>query len=96
MGRQVSLIFVVSLVGILLCAGAVLAAADQGYDLPWWTVDGGGGHSQGPGYVLDGSIGQPDAKPVLNGGNYRLMSGFWGGAAAVQYTVYLPLVVKGK
>lgn len=96
MSRRVNMIFVAGLAGILLFAGAVLAAANQGYDLSWWTVDGGGAtFSEGGGYELSGTAGQPDAGPVLEGGNYRLVGGFWAGAAAVRYTFYLPLVVQG-
>ena len=58
---------------ILLAAltGAALAQAN-GYTLPWWTVDGGGG------YTLSGTAGQPDAGPLVGGG-YTLHGGFWGG-----------------
>ncbi|GBD08545.1 hypothetical protein HRbin22_00785 [Candidatus Thermoflexus japonica] len=35
------------------------------------------------------------AAGALSGGNYTLVGGFWGGAvAAVQYRVYLPLVLR--
>jgi len=64
------------------------------YDLSWWTVDGGGAaFSTNGGYTLGGTLGQPDAG-VMSGEGYTLAGGFWGGAA-VQYKVYLPLVVKG-
>ena len=64
------------------------------YDLSWWTVDGGGAaFSTNGGYTLGGTLGQPDAG-ALSGGGYTLAGGFWSGAA-VQYKVYLPLVVKG-
>jgi len=74
---------------VLLLAGAV--TAQGGYDLSWWTVDGGGGaFSSGPGYSLDGTLGQPDAG-LLSGPGYALAGGFWQGAAGI-YRVYLPLV----
>ena len=64
-----------------------------GYDLSWWTVDGGGQtFSTGGGYSLGGTIGQPDAG-LLAGTGYRLGGGFWSGAAAV-YDVYLPVVMR--
>ena len=66
---------------------------DTGYELAWWTVDGGGyTWSTGGAYALGGTVGQPDAG-VLQGGDYTLAGGFWGGAAA-QYRVYLPLVLR--
>ena len=80
-------------VGLL---GSVQANAQSrgGYDLSWWTVDGGGStlSDDGSGYTLGGTIGQPDAS-VWQGDGYTLAGGFWGGAA-VEYRVYLPLVVR--
>jgi hypothetical protein len=70
---------------LLLLAGAFLATA-------WWTVDGGGDVLEGDGYTLSGTIGQPDAA-VWQGNGYVLSGGFWGGAAAVEYAVYLPPTV---
>ena len=67
-------------------------ALSAGYDLAWWTVDGGGAaFSTNGGYTLGGTLGQPDAG-VMSGGGYTLAGGFWGGAA-VQYKVLLPLVL---
>jgi len=85
----------------LLVLGAGIVLAQQGgqvpragYDLSWWTVDGGGGAwSSGPGYSLAGTIGQPDAG-VLSGPDYTLGGGFWQGGGSV-YHVYLPLVMRG-
>ena len=61
--------------GLLLVALALPAAAPQ--VITRWSVDGGGGRSQGGQYVLTGSIGQPDAKPLMQGGQYRIGAGFW-------------------
>ena len=80
---------------VLLAVGAAGARAQTGggYDLTWWTVDGGGGTLSGGGYTLMGTVGQADAGPALAGGGYALEGGFWAGAA--RYRVYLPLVVRG-
>lgn len=43
-------------------------------------------------YQLGSTVGQPDAG-VLSGGGYTLVGGFWGGAA-IQYRIYLPLVLR--
>jgi len=69
---------------------------DGGYDLSWWTVDGGGGTlTDGvSGYSLSGTAGQPDAA-TWQGEGYSLAGGFWGGAVPVEYAVYLPLVLRG-
>jgi len=86
--------YVLLLIALLsLSAPFALAQSGGGYDLTWNTVDGGGyTWSEGGGYSLGGTIGQPDAG-VLQGGGYTLVGGFWGGAAA-QYRVYLPLVLR--
>ncbi len=79
---------------VLVVARAAFAQAD-GYTLPWWTSDGGGGDSRGGRYTLSGTIGQPDAG-TLSGSGYWLEGGFWsgvGGAAQVQ-RVYLPLTAR--
>jgi hypothetical protein len=51
------------------------AQAQSGYTLDWFTVDGGGGTSNGGSYALNGTIGQPDAG-TLSGGSYTLDGGF--------------------
>jgi len=82
------------LVTIVLLLAASTALAWPGFDVSWWTVDGGGGAASGGSYTLTGAIGQPDAG-VLTGGDYTLGGGFWGGgAAAVEYKVYLPMVLR--
>jgi len=89
--RQTTLLL--ALTALLLLASVALAQSGGGYDLSWSTVDGGGATwSEGGGYSLGGTVGQPDAE-VLSGGGYTLAGGFWGGAAA-RYGVYLPLVLR--
>ncbi len=86
------------LAAALLAVSVVLAQSGGGYDLSWWTVDGGGGAVSGGGYVLTGTAGQPDAGAALTGGGYTLTGGFWPGAAAAPsgYNLYLPLVVRKR
>lgn len=78
---------------VLLGSGWVLANSNTGFDLSWWTIDGGGGNLSGGSYVLDGAIGQPDAG-ALQGGIYGLDGGFWGGMAQTGNSVYLPVVLR--
>jgi len=60
---------------------APVALAGSGtFEITWYTIDGGGGVSGGGGFVLSGTIGQPDAGSA-SGGNFALAGGFWGGAA---------------
>ena len=73
-------------------APGILAAPDSlpaEFSIPWWTVDNGGGTSQGGAYVLSGTAGQPDAASST-GGDYLLRSGFWSGE--FSYRTYIPLV----
>jgi len=97
--------------GLALCLVAALAggaAAQQGYqvarsgyDLSWWTVDGGGEtFSSGGNYSLGGTIGQPDAgllqstaPRAVTGTGYTLAGGFWSGGGQLR-RVYLPLVMR--
>jgi hypothetical protein len=60
------------------------AASTTGFEVPWWTVDSGGGVSSGGGFEVIGTIGQPDAAPKLVGGCWSIDPGFWGAYAAVQ------------
>ncbi len=68
----------VLLLAILFFLPAAIAFAQfDGYDLSWWTVDGGGAtFSTGGTYRLGGTIGQPNAGE-LSGGDYTLYGGFW-------------------
>ena len=79
------------LVAGLLLASAVLAQTGDGYDLTWWTVDGGGGTVSGSGYTLTGTAGQPEPGPALTGGDYTLYSGFWPGGGEAPPACEHPL-----
>jgi len=91
---------------LLFCAGGVALAQtgggastglSTGYDLTWWTADGGGGTASGGGYALHGTAGQPDAGPSLAGGGYTLTGGFWAGRSAggtPGHKMYFPVVSK--
>ncbi len=92
MGRKFGLRALLVL-GLLLLVGSVVVWAAGGYDLSWWTVDGGGGRSSGGAYTLRGTVGQPDAGE-MTGGSFRLVGGFWGGAGGGGWGLYLPLVTR--
>ena len=69
---------------VLVFAGALLlfsagarAQTLPTYDIPWYTMDGGGGSSAGGDLALDGTIGQADAGGALTGGVWDAYSGFW-------------------
>jgi hypothetical protein len=74
---------------------AASAAMDGGYDLSWWSVDGGGHTFSGDGeYELSGTTGQPDAGLGRTTGGYRLRGGFWS-FGPPRYDTYLALMLKG-
>jgi len=89
MRRERLSILLTSLALLFLLGGAALAS--NGYSLDWWTVDGGGGVSQGGSYTLQGSIGQPDAG-LLNADSYGMGGGFWQSAPFIEGQVYLPII----
>jgi hypothetical protein len=73
---------------LVACTGAAAAAMQSGEPSPYGTpryrvishtVDAGGGESGNDGWRVAGTIGQPDADPLLpaRGGRFRLDAGFW-------------------
>lgn len=48
----------------------------QQFQIPWFTIAGGGGDSSGGSYAVSGTIGQP-VTGFSSGGNYTLEGGFW-------------------
>ena len=65
----------------------------DGYDLSWFSIDGGGAtFSEGGAYSLGGSIGQADAG-AMSGGTYALTGGFWAGVPA-NYSAFAPLILR--
>jgi len=79
-----------ALAALLLLAGVILANGTPSIDR--YVIGGGGGHSEATPYALDGTIGQP-VVGLASGDGYELCSGFWCGAA-VEYKIYLPLVLR--
>lgn len=89
MSRIVGLILKVVLAGCVLTSAFALTGGgfleDEGYDLNWYTIDGGGAmFSSSGGYELSGTIGQPDAGQPMTGGEYTLTGGFWPGVGALS------------
>ena len=72
-----------TLIGFLVLAlAATTVAAAGSYEVNWWTVNGGGDTSEGDTYAVSGTLGQPDAGPLLEGTQFTVVGGFWGGAGA--------------
>ena len=82
-------------IGLALLILALTAAALAGpgsFQIDWWTTDGGGGLASGGSYSLNGTAGQPDAGPLLSGGNYTAAGGFW--TVETQHRLYLPIIIR--
>ena len=76
---------------LLLTIQVVHAAAPPTNTQDWWTVDSGGGASQGGTYSLSGTVGQ--AEPgLVYGEEYSLAGGFWAALQAALEKLFLPLV----
>jgi len=89
--RQTTLFL--ALIAFILLSSVAFAQSGGGYDLTWSTVDGGGyTWSEGGGYSLGGTVGQPDAGAISDG-SYTLAGGFWGGGL-IPYRINLPLVLR--
>lgn len=99
LGATALLLLALGAAGLFYPPAGAAQQPQQVYVLSWWTVDGGGGASGAAGqYALEGTAGQPDAGPLLTGGNYQLVGGFWPGgglSGEYWYRIYLPLVLRG-
>ena len=63
------------------------AQSGGGYDLSWWTIDGGGvTFATGGAFNLGGTVGQPDASNALTGGTFSLTGGFWFAPACIPHS----------
>jgi hypothetical protein len=91
------LFILIGIIVILVIPNIVDAAPppEEGFQIDWWTVAGGGGESTDGSYNLKGTIGQHDAGS-LQGGDYGLQGGFWveGVQKIVEFIIHLPLILK--
>jgi hypothetical protein len=68
------------------------AAPRSGYEISWYTIDGGGAQDLSGGtYTLSGTAGQFDAGSQ-SGGSYALYGGYW--VELFGYRLYLPLILR--
>jgi hypothetical protein len=86
-------ILALSILVVLLLTSTVLSAstAPSAYEVQRYVIAGGGGHSEGDGLTLDGTVGQA-VVGTTSQVPYDLCSGFWCGMG--KYTFYLPLVLR--
>ncbi len=95
-------VIVITLLVVLFAIAWSALAQSLSFELPWFTVAGGGGVAQSTDgmYVVGGTIGQPDAGMAASGtGMYTVVGGFWSWASvpqppAIRHFVYLPAVLN--
>lgn len=75
--------FALAVIG-LTCSAAALGGS---YSLAGSTIDGGGQHSQGARFAVEGTIGQPDVDPA-SGSRFTLAGGFWPEAPVTTDTIF--------
>ena len=80
-------------VAIIITLLITSAFASVGYELMWFTIDGGGGtFTSGEDYTLVGSVGQHDTG-IMGDCNISIKGGFWG-YAGLNYCILLPLIQR--
>ncbi|MBN2389180.1 MAG: hypothetical protein JXR84_00565 [Anaerolineae bacterium] len=86
----------VLILGSFLLIG-IARAAPVAFELPWWTIDNGGGRSTAGVYALNGTSGQPDVGQ-MSGGNFFISGGFWQQSQTVTtpHYIYLPLTLRNS
>jgi hypothetical protein len=67
-----------------------LFAVASAFDVPWHTIDDGGGVTSGGDFAAVITIGQPEPHAELVGGTYRLRGGFW-----PRYDDSIPIFADG-
>jgi hypothetical protein len=87
------------LIGLWLITSTAVAQSPDGYELDWWTVDGGGAKLSDAGAILtlEGTVGQPDAGVLNHEDSISLAGGFWAGGEpqpGAGYSIYLPLILR--
>ena len=84
---------------ITVAALSLAVAAHGQFSIPWFAMDGGGGTSAGGTFTLSGTVGQPEAAPMLAGGAFTLEPGFWSSVTVQQMpgapTLKIQLVANG-
>ncbi len=80
-----SLIAVVG-IGIVVCGHA----AEQTYELSWFTFGGGGDASTNDFFRLSSTVGQAGAGTMMYPDHYQLDGGFWAGALRARPVIPLP------
>ena len=86
------------IVVLLLLAAVVVSAVDLGYEVKWWSINGGAQISSGDGFSLTGIAGQPEAGPGMTGDDFTVSGGYWSGdlepVQPADGAIFLPVIQK--
>lgn len=87
------IVILMALLGSLLLASVALAMSSTNYALDWFTpLAGTGGSASSTNYAVTFTVGQ-SAAGTFSSTNYGACLGYWCGTA-VEYSVYLPVVLR--
>jgi len=94
MKRVILLLIVMLFLGLAIVAAQTSAMSSTNYRLDWFVpLTGSGGAASSTNYAVNFTVGQ-SAIGTASDTSYRGCLGFWCGAVAVEYKIYLPLVLR--
>lgn len=69
---------------LMLTLSSAAGAGDPPvFEIPWYSIDGGGGTSEGGQFTVTGTIGQHDTG-TMTGGEFEISGGFWAASSLLQ------------
>lgn len=89
--QKIAIVWITAIIVLLVSFESAMVLAGESFNIAWWTMDGGGGLSQGDTFSVNGTIGQSDAG-IMVGEQYVLQSGFWIAANPSNSLLFLPVV----
>lgn len=73
-----------TLVVLLTLAATTVSIVADPFKISRWTIDSGGGTSEGDRFRVTGTIGQPESGASSSGGRFTVTSGFWNAIRVIQ------------
>lgn len=89
--QKIAVVWFTAVIVLLFLFEGAMVLAGESFNIAWWTVEGGGGLSQGGTFSINGTIGQSDTGTMV-GEQYVLQSGFWITANPSNNLLFLPVV----
>ncbi len=73
---RIRVAMILTLAVLLLMVTITLAQSGGDFSLSSWTINNGGGESNGGSFSVSAVLGRPDAGALMDGGQFRLQGGF--------------------